>query len=174
MLRSSLPAVALVALLAACGSSGEVGTTPRVQPSPSEPSGSQPSDPQPSASAAPPTTSPPPSQAATGTTELTVTVDDGTGATTTRTLTCDPAGGDVPDPAAACAALAAAGPAVLAPPPADLACAMQYGGPQTATVTGTLAGRPVTAAYARTNGCETSRWDALAPLLGAADGGPDG
>jgi len=43
---------------------------------------------------------------------------------------------------------------------------MVFGGPQQATVSGTVGGQPVAAAFRRTNGCEISRWDALAPLLG--------
>ena len=39
-------------------------------------------------------------------TDLRVTVDTGDGQTRTYTLRCDPAGGDHPDPAAACEALA--------------------------------------------------------------------
>jgi hypothetical protein len=42
---------------------------------------------------------------------------------------------------------------------------MIYGGPATAHVTGTWAGRPVDASYNRGNGCETSRWDRMEPFL---------
>ena len=51
-------------------------------------------------------------------------------------------------------------------------CTEIYGGPQTATVTGTFAGAKVSTALARTNGCEIGRWDALSALVGAA-GDPD-
>lgn len=44
-------------------------------------------------------------------------------------------------------------------------CTMQYGGPATARVTGTWAGRPVDATYERGNGCEIARWDAMVPVL---------
>lgn len=101
---------------------------------------------------------------------LEVTVTDDVGATPRRsTLECDPAGGDHPDPSAACAALAAAsegGRDPFAPTPADAVCTQLYGGPQTATVTGTWRGAPVDARFDRTNGCEISRWDALEALLG--------
>jgi hypothetical protein len=101
---------------------------------------------------------------------LVVTVTDGAGAAPRRmTLECDPVGGDHPDAAAACAALAAAsdgGRDPFAPTPADAVCTQIYGGPQTATVTGTWRGTPVDARFDRTNGCEISRWDALGALLG--------
>ncbi len=99
--------------------------------------------------------------------DLTVVVDaTGEGATTTYTLTCEPAGGDHPDAEAACAAIAAAGgAAAFAPTPMGVACTEQWGGPQTATVTGTVAGEAVAADFSRTNGCEISRWDALEALF---------
>jgi hypothetical protein len=68
--------------------------------------------------------------------------------------------------AEACAALA--DPEVLdalRPPPADQVCTEVYGGPEVATVTGTVAGAPVDARVDRTNGCGIARWDVLAPLL---------
>jgi hypothetical protein len=79
----------------------------------------------------------------------------------TRRLRCDPASGTVPDPAAACAALARGGPALLAPVPADRACAEIWGGPQTARVEGTVAGEPVASTFSRANACEMERWDRL-------------
>jgi hypothetical protein len=98
--------------------------------------------------------------------QLVITVDDGAGgAPRTWTLTCDPPGGDHPDPAAACAALAAAR-APFAPVPPDMACTQIYGGPETARIEGTWRGEPVTADYRRTDGCEIARWRALAPVFG--------
>ncbi|WP_432492387.1 SSI family serine proteinase inhibitor [Kineococcus gypseus] len=97
---------------------------------------------------------------------LRVEVDDG-GAVRTWTLTCAPdgtPGGDHPDAAGACAAIAAA-PDPFAPVPPDRACTQVYGGPQRATVTGTWAGREVSATFSRTDGCEIERWERLAPLL---------
>ncbi|KGM09436.1 proteinase inhibitor I4 serpin, partial [Cellulomonas bogoriensis 69B4 = DSM 16987] len=106
-----------------------------------------------------------------GETSLTITVDPtGEGATTTWTLTCDPPGGDHPDPEAACAQLAQVGTEGLAPVPADAMCTQQWGGPQTATVTGTLDGTAVDATFRYTDGCEIHRWDALSAVLGNADG----
>lgn len=96
---------------------------------------------------------------------LTITVRDGTGgAPRVWTLTCDPPGGDHPDPAGACAAIEAAR-RPFAPVPADLACTQIYGGPETATITGTWRDEPVDAAYRRTDGCEIARWNALAPVF---------
>jgi hypothetical protein len=82
----------------------------------------------------------------------------------TWTLTCDPAGGSHPDPAAACAALAKATDP-FRPTPSDRACTMIYGGAQTATIVGTYRGLSVNAGYSRTNGCEIARWDAVAAVL---------
>lgn len=72
---------------------------------------------------------------------------------------------------AACAALKE-NPALLHPaqPLADQVCTEQYGGPQEAAVTGLVDGVPVDAAFARTNGCEISAWDAAKDVLGAAGG----
>ena len=123
-----------------------------------------------------PTSSPAPSEEPTATpvaAELTVVVDaTGEGATTTYTLTCEPVGGDHPDAEAACAAIAAGGgTAAFAPTPMDVACTEQWGGPQVATVTGTVGGQAVNAQFSRTNGCEISRWETLAPLFGDAGSG---
>jgi len=97
--------------------------------------------------------------------QLTVSVDDGSGGVTTYSLSCEPAGGDHPDPAAACAALAVAGAEAFGPPDPNQACTEIYGGPQTATVTGTLAGAPVNSTFSRQNGCEIARWDALTAVF---------
>lgn len=104
--------------------------------------------------------------------DLTIGLDEtGGGTVVTTTLTCAPVGGDHPDAAAACAALEAAGGAeAFAPLPPDVMCTEQYGGPQTATVTGTVDGERVDADFSRINGCEIDRWNALAPLLGSAGG----
>jgi hypothetical protein len=100
------------------------------------------------------------------TSELDIVVDDGRGTRTTWRLTCDPPGGDHPDPAAACAALDA-GARWLRPVPADLACTQIYGGPETATVTGVWRGTPVDATFSRTDGCQIARWDGLVGLFPA-------
>ncbi|MFC9130632.1 SSI family serine proteinase inhibitor [Streptomyces sp. NPDC057099] len=100
---------------------------------------------------------------------LTVTVRNaGNGADGTFELYCGPAGGSHPDPSGACAALERDtrwGQETFAPAPKGGFCTMQYGGPATARVTGTWAGRPVDATYDRRDGCQISRWDRLVPLL---------
>lgn len=99
-------------------------------------------------------------------TTLTITLDaEGDGDPTTTTLTCDPPGGDHPDPAAACAQLAEVGVAGFALVPADAICTQVFGGPQVAGVSGTVDGEPVDASFDRTDGCRTSRWDRLATVL---------
>ena len=96
--------------------------------------------------------------------ELTIVIVDGAGSTTTWTLTCDPPGGTHPDPDGACAALDRHR-AALDPVPADKICAQVYGGPERATITGSWRGEPVHTTLARTDSCETARWDALVPLV---------
>ncbi|MFF5366010.1 SSI family serine proteinase inhibitor [Streptomyces sp. NPDC013187] len=105
---------------------------------------------------------------------LTVTVRNaGGGADGTFELYCNPDGGSHPDPGGACAALERDtrwGRDAFAPASEGGFCTMQYGGPATAHVTGTWAGRPVDATYDRRDGCQISRWDRLVPLLPAMGG----
>lgn len=156
--------VLVVAVLTLVGCATPREEAPGAAPSPSTTPEPDPASPTPGATTADPAAAP------TGT-SLTVTLDEtGSGAVRTMTLTCDPAGGDHPDPAAACAAVAAAGPAAFEPPPDDLMCTQLFGGPQVAVVEGTVAGVPVSARFSRTDGCEIGRWDALAPLLGSTGG----
>ncbi|MET7478062.1 SSI family serine proteinase inhibitor [Streptomyces sp. NPDC005648] len=100
---------------------------------------------------------------------LTVTVRHaGPGRDGTYQLYCHPGSGDHPDVAGACGALDRGtrwGRETFAPVPGGSVCTMQYGGPATAHVTGTWAGRPVDASYDRSDGCEIGRWDRLVPLL---------
>jgi hypothetical protein len=56
----------------------------------------------------------------------------------------------------------------FAPPRRDVMCSMIYGGPETATVRGTLRGSHVQASFSRTDGCQTSRWERVKALLAAA------
>ena len=102
---------------------------------------------------------------AAGTTDLTIVVDEGGGTQRTWRLTCDPTGGDHPRAEEACAALDSNGATALPPVPKDRQCAQVYGGPQTATVTGTWRGQQINSTLSRTNSCETARWDALDGLL---------
>ena len=98
--------------------------------------------------------------------DLTVRVDrDGRGSAQARETRVRCAG---PQDSAACRAADALEARDFAPVPRDVACTLQYGGPQTATVKGTLRGKPVDARFSRENGCEIGRWQAAAALLEAA------
>jgi Subtilisin inhibitor-like len=86
----------------------------------------------------------------------------------THELRCAPATGTHASPQSACDRLdelATNGRTPFAPVPKGLMCTMQYGGPATAHITGTWRGQPVDATFRRTNGCETSRWNNLEPVL---------
>ncbi|WP_448612984.1 SSI family serine proteinase inhibitor [Modestobacter sp. URMC 112] len=98
--------------------------------------------------------------------DLQVEVDRGDGSPVERySLTCgDPVAGDLPDAEAACAHLQGLDDP-FAPLPADTMCTEQYGGPQTASVTGTWRGEPVDLSLSRTDGCRITQWDQLGPLL---------
>ncbi|MEV8552437.1 SSI family serine proteinase inhibitor [Streptomyces glaucescens] len=106
---------------------------------------------------------------------LNVTVRDAGGdADGTYELDCHPSRGSHPDPAGACRALdrnTRWGSDAFAPVAGDAVCTMRYGGTATARVTGTWAGRPVDAAFDRSNGCEIDRWDRLVPFLPDASEG---
>ena len=107
-------------------------------------------------------------RAADGATALRVAVRASPGATPhVTTLRCDPARGTVPKPGSACRRLLAGGRALFAPTPPGVACTQIYGGPQVAVVSGTLAGRRIWATFRRRDGCEVTRWDRVAFLLGA-------
>ncbi len=146
-MRLLLPAtlLAAAALLSGCGGSTPGGPDPAPGSSPS-----------PSLS---------PSRSSGGGAQLTVVYDDGKGKTSTWQLSCDPAGGDHPDPTAACAALTTKGAAALLEVSKDRMCTQQFAGPQTAVLTGTWQGQPVDSRLKRSDGCEISRWDSLAGLL---------
>lgn len=91
-----------------------------------------------------------------------------TGHNGTFQLTCHPTGGQHPDPANACAKLdqfASANQDPFAPVPAGQLCSQIDGGPATAQITGMWHGRPVNTQFTRQNGCQTSRWDRLVPVL---------
>jgi hypothetical protein len=98
--------------------------------------------------------------------DLQIEVDRGDGSPVERyTLTCAGfAEGDLPDTEGACTHLQGLDDP-FAPLPADAICTEQYGGPQTARVTGLWGGEPVDLALSRTDGCRISQWDALGPLL---------
>jgi hypothetical protein len=78
---------------------------------------------------------------------------------------------NLPDAAAALAAVEQFGEEVFFPEPRpDRICTQQYGGPQVAVVTGWFRGREVHSQFSRTDGCEIARWKTLAALLGNTGG----
>ncbi|MFC7731214.1 SSI family serine proteinase inhibitor [Actinomadura keratinilytica] len=77
-------------------------------------------------------------------------------------MTCDPAGGDHPDAAKACAALNKAQDPFKPVSPQQI-CTEIYGGPQEAKVKGTWRGQQIDAGFTRKNGCELHRWNQVAP-----------
>ena len=98
-------------------------------------------------------------------TDLTIVIRDGAGKTSTWRLTCDPPGGSHPDPTTACRALETNGAAALPPVPKDKVCTQIYGGPETATITGTWQGKKIVSRFARNDGCQISRWKLMEGLL---------
>lgn len=95
--------------------------------------------------------------------DLRVAVDrDGKGgqAARTGTVRCA-AAADSP----LCEKVAALRLADLEPDRGAVACSQQYGGPETATITGTLRGERVDLKLSRVNGCEIARWEAAGALL---------
>lgn len=77
------------------------------------------------------------------------------------------------DEQAACLALANADVVsrLVEGPPTDQVCTEQYGGPDVATISGTIDDQPVNTTVDRTNGCGISEWDdLLADLLPPAVG----
>jgi Subtilisin inhibitor-like len=98
--------------------------------------------------------------------DLAVDLDPGDGSTPfSWTLVCaGVAEGSHPNAEAACAHLRGLA-EPFAPLPTDVACTEQYGGPETARVTGVWGGEPVDLELSRTNGCTISQWSSLGPLL---------
>ena len=98
--------------------------------------------------------------------DLAIDLDPGDGsAAFSWTLVCaGTAEGSHPDPEAACAHLQGLE-VPFAALPSDVACTEQYGGPETAHVTGVWGGEPVDLELARSNGCTISQWSSLGPLL---------
>jgi hypothetical protein len=88
------------------------------------------------------------------------------------TLTCGPdvAGGTLPHPAAACAALARAKDP-FAPVRHGIMCSMIDSGQQTASITGTWHGTRVASSYSRLDSCESARWNKLWKVFGQVNPG---
>jgi hypothetical protein len=66
---------------------------------------------------------------------------------------------------ALCTAVAGLDAQDFEPTPRMTACTQQYGGPETARVTGTLRGEPIDARFSREQGCEIARWDSVVAVL---------
>jgi hypothetical protein len=103
--------------------------------------------------------------------DLVISLDRGDGTEPERyTLRCgDSPDGDHPDAAAACSHLAGLA-APFAPLPGDMMCTEQYGGPETAHITGRWNGEPVDLELSRTDGCRISQWESLGPVLPPVEG----
>jgi hypothetical protein len=85
------------------------------------------------------------------------------------TLTCDPAGGTHPDPAAACAdllrtGLLSPGDPAVAPLPKSMSCPMILASAKTASIKGTYYGHPVNTAV-RDGGCGFTLWTKLGQVV---------
>ena len=95
---------------------------------------------------------------------LTLTVDDdgakGSGAPRELKLDCAE-----PTDSQACGAAAGVSAADLQEPAGDTACTMIYGGPEEATIKGTIRGATVDVTLKRTDGCEIARWEKVQALL---------
>ncbi|QUX29121.1 proteinase inhibitor I4 serpin [Nocardiopsis akebiae] len=82
------------------------------------------------------------------------------------TLTCSPAGGDHPDPEAACAEIEAVGTGPFSSgDTSDTMCTMQVGGPEVVHVTGHVGGTEVDTEFNKRNGCEIERFETLSTVL---------
>lgn len=88
--------------------------------------------------------------------------DDGDGTAPARELKLDCA---APNDSTACGAAAGVSARDLAPTPADTACTQIFGGPETASIRGTLRGDAVDATFSRSDGCEIERWKRVEALL---------
>lgn len=178
---SILTGIILAVSLAGCGATGDPGTELTAAPPSSPITDSAEPSPTPTASESSmspespkPTPSLPSDPAAAGTAMLTISIKLSPDAQPTEYfLECTPDGiGEnttVPNPEAACETVKRLGASFFnaQPDPARM-CTQQYGGPQTATVKGTVDGHRVYASFSATDGCEISRWNALEPILGPA------
>jgi len=80
------------------------------------------------------------------------------------TLTCEPAGGTLPNAAEACRRLYQLD-SPFAPVPAGTACTQAWGGPAEGSVAGIFRGNKVDASFNRRDGCQIERWDRVAFLF---------
>lgn len=159
-------------VLAGCGaeSGGSAPDTTNGPPT----SASQSEVPEPSGQPTPATSDPATGDVAADS-QLSIVLTIGEGAEpVTYELACEagePVGDSaLPDPAAACDVLASNGDQMMVEPDPGAMCTQQYGGPETAVVTGTLNGNEVEAAFSREDGCAIDRWAMFEPLLGTPGG----
>ena len=97
--------------------------------------------------------------------ELTLWPDGEAGDSLTWTLRCEPTGGDHPDAAAACAALAAV-PDPFGPVAPPKRCAEIPGGEDDiAVLEGDYRGRQVRSRFTREDACVSGRWDRIARVF---------
>lgn len=174
-----LLAVLTVSALVACspGGPGTAPTSPGTTgPGTSAPSTSPPdgetTEPAPSPPAGPPLGSGP----GQGNAELYIQVKPSESAAAIGyTLVCqggEPAAeSEHPTAAEACASVKN-NPSLLSPPApsSERVCTQQYGGPQTAIVTGMVDGTAVEASFSLRDGCEIAAWNAADDILGASGG----
>ena len=81
------------------------------------------------------------------------------------TLRCAPAGGDHPDPEAACAALTAVADPLGPVVPPDRCAEIPGGEEDVAVLDGDYRGRKVHSRFTRANACVVGRWDRIAPVF---------
>lgn len=81
-------------------------------------------------------------------------------------LECEPAGGDHPDPAGACAALERYRNPFAKLPKTPRCDEIPGATAEVARIVGTFRGRKILEQFDRSNGCVFERWDRLAPVFG--------
>jgi len=102
--------------------------------------------------------------------QLTVRVDpDGDGPQQAKQarISCDQEPAERGSP---CATAHKLRPADFEPTPDDVACTELFGGPETATISGTLEREKVDGRFSRQDGCEIARWEKVSALLAEATG----
>jgi hypothetical protein len=104
---------------------------------------------------------------ANSTSKLTVVYHATSGSQATFKVACLPrsSSGTHPNKKAICAAIAKRGIRLFAPVPTNMMCSQIYGGPQTATITGTVNGRRINSTFSRTDGCQVARWNTAKVLF---------
>ena len=106
-------------------------------------------------------------QSLNSTSKLTVSYSPSQRSRSTFTISClaHSISGTHPNKKAICAAIAKQGVRLFAPVPAGTACSQIYGGPEIATIAGTVKGHKVNAKFSRTDGCQIARWNSAIALF---------